>query len=290
MIRKILNRRFALAALGITVAGCFFAEVAARYSGVGDFPLIQRSATVGYIPAPNQSGAFLNRRQWVFNERSMAVARPFRPGPDDILLIGDSLVVGGNGIDQKDRLGASIESETGCVVWPIGAGSWALSNELAEIMSNKDLLGLRTIVFISNRDDFGRASVLENEYTHPTKHPWSVALYAIRRMLWPISENTPSELSPEATTKWHGQLAAFLNAYKGRIVWVTHSMTDELKAPPPVFAELGQRIGGRATIVDSARDSRWKASLYRDIVHPTPEGNRVLGKIISERLPRCKPG
>lgn len=73
---KIL-RWLALASVALFVVS----EIAFRFTGVLDFPLFQPGPPYGYIPRPNQSGAFMRHNDWVFNERSMGTARPFSPIP-----------------------------------------------------------------------------------------------------------------------------------------------------------------------------------------------------------------
>ena len=61
---------------------------------------------------------------------SMAAAGEFAPSPEafDVLLIGDSLVLGGNKYRLEDRLGPQLSQLTGLPIWPIAAGSWSLRN------------------------------------------------------------------------------------------------------------------------------------------------------------------
>src|SRR4051812_6093297 len=88
------------------------AEIGTRVSGIADFPLYRADQSLGYVPAPNQRGAFLNRNGWVFNELSMGTDRPFDPDSVfNLLLVGDSIVNGGNPVRQSDRLGPAIEQK-----------------------------------------------------------------------------------------------------------------------------------------------------------------------------------
>jgi hypothetical protein len=57
------------------------AEIAARIFGRVDSPLYSVDAFIGYIPAPNQSGAFLNRNELATNSLSMG-AGEYLPGAD----------------------------------------------------------------------------------------------------------------------------------------------------------------------------------------------------------------
>ena len=123
-------------------------------------PLYKADNQLGYIPAPNQSGAFLHSRQWRFNEYSMGSAA-FEPDPRrfNILLVGDSIVLGGNPLNQSDRLGPQLEKLSGWQVWPVSAGSWALQNELAYLRTHPDVLQrVDAVAIVSNSGDFGEPS------------------------------------------------------------------------------------------------------------------------------------
>ncbi|MDP1125438.1 hypothetical protein Q5O12_28365, partial [Klebsiella pneumoniae] len=77
---------------------------------------------------------------WQFNSLSMG-SGPFFPSSDiDTLLIGDSIVLGGNPYRQQDRLGPVLQMDSKHAVWPISAGSWSISNELIYLKDHPDVL------------------------------------------------------------------------------------------------------------------------------------------------------
>src|ERR1700749_2777557 len=105
MIGRNTLRRLSFILVGSAIFLIGAAEVATRLTGVADFPLYRADADLGYVLAPDQKGAFLNKNHWVYNEKSQG-AGPWHPnGKTDLLLLGDSLVLGGNPVDQPDRLG-----------------------------------------------------------------------------------------------------------------------------------------------------------------------------------------
>lgn len=69
-----------MAAIAVVAAVLLLAlaEFALRLAGVTDFPTYETDDTIGYIPAPAQSGAFLNKNRWQVNERSMG-SGPWQP-------------------------------------------------------------------------------------------------------------------------------------------------------------------------------------------------------------------
>lgn len=87
------------------------AEGGVRALGQVDFALFEANAQVGYIPAANQQGSFLNKNHWQFNGLHMG-APAFAPNPlRDVLLVGDSVVYGGNAYRQLQRLGPTLQAQ-----------------------------------------------------------------------------------------------------------------------------------------------------------------------------------
>lgn len=282
-----MSRRF-WNGVAVFAACCLAVETGARMMGIGDYALYEASDTVGYIPKPSQAGAFLNRYRWVFNERSMGVSTPFRPAPKDILLIGDSIVLGGNQVDQPNKLGPALSRMTGCTTWPISAGSWGLLNELRVLESNPDFLKVGTIVFVSNSGDFNAASIWQNGFTHPRNRPVLISLFAASKYLYGTVDRTNLRDADAVRVDWKTELAAFFRRYSGRVVWVLYPQREELAAPSGAFAPLKAAVHGKAEIINVDEDRRWNTGIYKDYIHPTDAGTRTLASIISVRMPRCR--
>ena len=66
------NNYLLLLALATLVLGG--GELLVRSLGMVDFPLYEANALIGYIPAANQKGSFLNSHDWQFNEKHMELA------------------------------------------------------------------------------------------------------------------------------------------------------------------------------------------------------------------------
>ncbi|MDO6413716.1 hypothetical protein Q4F19_04905 [Sphingomonas sp. BIUV-7] len=107
-------------------------EGISRWSETTDYPLFRLDPHIGYIEQPDQSGSLGRVNDWAYNDKSMGIAAPFRPSPTapDTLLVGDSIVNGGNLYRERDKLGARLGQRLGAV-WPVGAGNWSLGNESA---------------------------------------------------------------------------------------------------------------------------------------------------------------
>ena len=108
-----IRRSIRLILIGL-LATLMIGEAAVREAGMVDFPNYAVDAEIGYIPRPNQHGCFLNRLCRVLNDRSMGTAAAWNPGPHpNVLLIGNSIVMGGDHYDQHDRLGPLVQQKVG---------------------------------------------------------------------------------------------------------------------------------------------------------------------------------
>lgn len=263
-----MRKSIAMACVGALVA----AELSAQIVGVADVPLYRPDLDYGYIPAASQDGAWLGKR-WVYNERSMGVDERWRPG--GVLLIGDSVVNGGNQTDQPKRLGPQLEALTGRQVWPVSAGSWALLNQLAFLRENRDLVeGSDAIVFVLNAADFGEPSVWTDAPEKPSRPPVSAILYLVDRM-WLSRLDKPQEFAASGRD-WWSEWSAFLRSTNKPVLVVAYPDRGKAFDVEDVGVE----------VVSVGRDDRWSENLYRDGIHPSDEGAAVLAQIIADALAR----
>jgi len=101
-------------------------EVGVRAFGLTDFPLYDADNRQGYIPKADQHGSFMNKNKWQFNHEHMG-SGPFLPSAaTDSLLVGDSIVLGGNPYSMHERLGPRLQAQVGGASvahfsWQLGA-------------------------------------------------------------------------------------------------------------------------------------------------------------------------
>lgn len=279
-------------------------EAGVRLGGLADFPIYSISSDLGYIPKPDQSGAFLNRNTWVFNDRSMGTATPWNPtARPNILLIGNSVVMGGDAYSQDEKLGPQFQAAMGKSygVWSIAAGGWTNVNETVYLEKNPDVVKANHFfVWEYMGGGLSQLSDWQGEYVWPSKKPVCATCYVFRRYLLPriINFNTSelpptgpvepgylakfddelSKLSNATGTKTSGIIflypdkAQFLMAKKG-VEWL-----PERKMIEKLAAEHNLKI------VDVAQSPEWNENLYREGTHPTAEGNAVLAKILSDAV------
>lgn len=275
------------AALG--AAGVIAADIAARQLGFIDFPTYVADSELGYIPRPNQRGRLRSsprrpRAPWAFNELSMGVAEKFEPKPGSILLLGDSIVFTSATTPQPNKLGPLLQKRLDKPVWPVGAGSWGLTNELAYLQRNPQVLACETLVVIVNTGDFQDRSVWSDPIRHPLHRPLWATLYLLRKMRHrPFLP--PFEFpSPAQEGEWGGLLDWLFATYKGRVVFVLYADKDDVKGGPDKFEAIRRRLAGRAEIFETL--PHWKIEYYRDNMHPTDAAYPILADLIATQLER----
>jgi len=280
------------------------AEALVRVSGLLEFPLFAVDDEIGYIPRPHQHGCFLIERCWVFNDRSMATATDWNPAlHSNILLIGNSIVMGGGHFDQRERIAALLQDRLGPIysVWPIAANGWTNVNEAVYLERHPEVLqNTQTFVWEFMTGGLSQPTPWAGEYVWPSKRPKWASWYALRRFVLPrfIDFNT-SELPPQGAIRplylagFEAKLAEISRAtarsnpgiillYPNRAQLLT---AHEGKEWLPERQEL-ERLSGQyeLTLLDLAKRPEWKESLYREDIHPTVEGNRVLAALLSAAI------
>lgn len=294
MREMFVSRRLLLACASAVVLGGLASEVAARALHVGDFPVYDRLDGVSYILKPKQSGSFLSRYDYAVNSDRMGVAEEFPADGTGILLVGDSIVLGGNQIDQADRLGPLLADETGCNVWPLSAASWALTNQLNWLLANPRLLKVGMIVIVSNDSDFAGQSRWVNEYDQPTKRPVSSALYAVSKYFQLGATSSVTGTEPADIGSWLPQLAELRERFAGRIVFVGYPDTADVRRKhfdrfdiAKLPALLNAKSGGEVEYVELLANDGWTVEQYRDDIHPSSAGNHRLASLLAKPLRSC---
>lgn len=281
----------------VLVAGIALAvlvEVGIRISGIADFPLYDADSQIGYIPKPSQTGDFLRKNHWQFNSKSMGALEFSPSNAIDNLLVGDSVVLGGNPFRQEDRLGPQLSRMIGQPVWPIAAGSWALRNELTYLRIHPEVVkNVDRIIFVLNNEDFDQASSWSCEKTHPRSHPILASVYAFRKYVW--DWETCGQISDKFLVppgNWKPELHQFLSGEQARtkqIIFFLYPNKSEVLGEKSLGVDLephAQEIINESStpvsVYSVGRDARWKSDLYRDSIHPSVAGNRILAEIISK--------
>lgn len=298
-IKRTINS-CAIWTLALLLCSAVLGEVGLRWAGVTDFPVYQTDEVTSYIPAPEQSGAYLNKNRWLVNERSMG-SGPWEPKVQrDLLLLGDSLVWGGNPLDQADKLGPRLQAAVGdrWRVWSASAGSWSVLNELAYLDRFPDVQAETDVmVWVINTGDLAsKPSQWSSDDSHPRSHPQSALIYAVGKYVAPrlgfgaevppSTVKNASAISAETAELLKSRLSQL--ATNKRILIVLYPDKTELGSATTHHqtfkSVLESLLGGCCTLLELREQNDWQASLYRDDIHPSAPGNEVFARLIFKTL------
>lgn len=287
--------------LRVAIFGVLFLvllEVSLRVVGVLDFPLYLKDEQLGYIQQPSQSGRFLRRFEWRINSLQM-FGEEFRPERHpSLLLIGDSLVWGGNNYLRDDRLGRILERTLGgASVWAVGAGSWSSWSEVEYMRRHPEAVrSCDDLVWILNSGDLDGRTRWSSELTHPTRRPLWATGYLVRKFV--ISRFFAPETSWDGTLSLRDDAFENMRAHllsilptKRRIVVLCYPTRAELDGTSDegrFYTRFVQRLGTlrqeRLEVCDLRDDARWNRDDYRDEMHPNAQGNTELARFVSATL------
>ena len=247
-----------------------------------NFPLYNADSVVGYWPKPNQQGILFGTHDWIFNDRSMGLRENFSgSGKFDLLIVGDSVVYGGNPFRQQDKLAPIIARETDWSVWPLSAGGWALQNELSFLDRNADAVQQAdAIVFVLNSGDFEGPASWKSEIAHPRSYPQSYLWYAIQKCCFALDLKPPSGLrvaDRDVLLMWR----KFGASHKLPIVVIAYPSLvqehDDCRWVPKEFRSIGVWYCYRDLDPQAAQ-------YYRDGIHPSVSGNARLANFTIEAV------
>jgi hypothetical protein len=287
-------------AISVVIAAALV-ETAARLSGIVDIPTYAVDDEIGYLVNPNQSGEFLDKNAWAFNDRSMAVAKNWTPGERlNLLLIGNSVIMGGNPYPQAAKVGPLLQRELGdkVAVWPSAVGGWSTVNETVYLERNPDVVSAnRFFVWEVMTGGFSQLSRWRGDYVFPRQRPLCATCYVIRRYVVPrVLPVHDNELPPvgdaaaENVSRFERMIATLCHSSGAKThgVLLFYPTQVQLNAAQqgqewfPDRREL-ERIAGAygLQVIDLSRQPEWKATDYRDGTHPTADANALLAHIIA---------
>lgn len=286
----------AIALIGITV------EIALHALGAVDFPIYDIDDKIGYVPKADQQGHFLNKNDWVLNNRALGTVHQWPTdslNKNNVMLVGDSVVWGGNPLKQKDKLGDQLEKRLGSnfAVWPASAGGWSAANEIEMINHNLDIYQQSSsVVWFINSGDFSPLAESAGPLIHPNKTIICATCFYVQKYMLPKlgiqigMENPPIDTSahfdPKVWKSFSDIVSLRLKNNKS-IVFVIYPNTNELlKRDWLGYEKLLEQMNSICSTkniecIDLSKEQKWNESFYRDGIHPSVEGNQVLAEIIS---------
>ena len=293
--------------LGCRVVVCLIViEMIVRASGIVSVPLYDVDSQIGYVPRAHQEGEFLHRNDWYFNDKSMPVPRNWEPSAHpNILLIGNSIIMGGNPFRQEEKLAPLLQRLVGSEIsiWPVAVGGWTQINEMVYLDRHPEIVRSSSwFLWEYMSGGLSGATQWRGEYTFPTHQPIYATWYAIRRYL--ISKlfpdlaanelpvvGSPNEQNVLAFEKHVESLKRSTDKKVAGVIWL-YPTKAELEAARRgidwlperrVFEKVAREYDIK--IIDIGSNLLWSEELYRaDGVHPTIQGNHILATILGEEI------
>ena len=271
-----------LALAALAVLAYVAIEVWLRRHGFIDVPLFRFDDHGTYRAAPDQSGRFLGRYEWRYDRRGMRFDGEAANLAGATILVGDSVVEGGNRVGQAQTLPALLASQLDETVYPVAARGWALANALAALVAMPRWEQAKRLIFVVNSGDFETLGAMPDRFMFPRRRPflalpWLVARQVGRRMF----RSPPDPHRPELHAQAIADFAAIAARFGGPVTIVRYPMKGECGPGNPRFAELHAAAPG-STLLDLNSDPEWGDDCYLDHIHPSPKGLMVLARFIGQ--------
>jgi lysophospholipase L1-like esterase len=312
----------------MVISGFVLLESILRFAiGLGTPPLSVAHPKIEYMLAPDQNvirfGNRYRTNAWGMRSSSFP-RRKLNSQEYRLLVVGDSVINGGNQTDQNDLATAILERELSTklgqlvVVANVSAGSWGPGNWLA-FFNEYGLFDADHIILVANGGDIGDTPIFDplNPATHPIYPPSFASEELLTRYLprylpsW-LRRASDKEVPTGSTDENLGnrdlaanvaeeelvQLIEMIRNANVRLDLVKYSDRSEvekgaegegLKRLDEIF--VARRIATHSTL--PYFDSTKLDELFRDNIHPDTQGQRVLADAILSTvfadLPTGKP-
>lgn len=292
----------------VMLTGVVGLEAFCRFGlGLGDPPLVLPDPMCGYRFAPSQSiRRFGNTVS--FDDRSMRGSRTSEATGKvwQVLIIGDSVLNGGAVTDDADTADGVLNGlavtvgDRPAVFRNLSAGSWAPPQQLAYLRAYGAGAANAVVLVLSSHDAVGKHHGETPPF--PSRKPWLAAeelffryFLGQRRHVMDSGEgweakaaNVPTEISmssaPTAVSSWC--LAQICDWCKERelplavVLWPTRSEA-EADAWDPLYQAittvLAQHNVSWVDLLPGVRQQPdFATRLYRDDIHPTDAGQRIV--------------
>lgn len=293
-----------LVSLAIIFSLFFLMEIGLRWFwGLGNPPLYIADPDIGYLLAPCQDVRRFGNRIAIneYSMRSDAIAFPKPQESFRVFLLGDSIANGAWWTDQTATISSLIQSQlpSPAEVLNASANSWGPRNQLA-YLKRYGLFESEFLVLLINTDDLFASApsslVVGRDRNYPDRQPLLAILEALKNFL-------PARPLPPTAPEAGDRVGINLDTIEKIKDLVIANKARLLIAITPLKREA----------IDLAKDYEIKArkrlteftleqniplidflsifqkisspdSLYRDTIHLTPQGNRLVSQTISTYL------
>lgn len=285
------------------------AEIGLRITtGLGNPPLYVADAEIGYLLAPNQKlrrfGNSIQTNQYSMRSQEIAAKSEDQRR---ILLLGDSVVNGSWWTDEAETLSSLLANQlnnSGDVeVLNASANSWGPRNELA-YLKRYGLFDADALVLVINTDDLFATEptslAVGKSYSYPDRAP-VLAVVELYQLFIAPPKSIP-ELDRLKQVK-DDRLSKNLAAIKAIKAIADTNNTKFVLALTPLLREFEEGSTDKELVARNRlqqlvitekisyldfleiwADFPQPEFLYRDRIHPSPQGNSKIVEAIAERI------
>lgn len=299
---------FLASAAGLTI----LAEIALRLIvGLGNPPLYTADPEIGYLLAPNQklrrSGNLIEINQYSMRNQALPEASE---AASRILILGDSVVNGSWWTDQTATLSSLLQAKLSAdtpkiTVLNASANSWGPQNELA-YLEKFGLFESEALVLVINTADLlatePTSLVVGNSYSYPDRPP-ALALIEYYQLSIAEPKSIPELEQLRAADTEEDRLSRNLAAIESIKAIADANQIQFVLALTPLKREFNQELSATDKLARTRLQELVQAEqinyldfltlwadfpqpefLYRDHIHPSPQGNTKIVEAIAEEL------
>jgi hypothetical protein len=280
--------------------------------GLGKRPLYIADREIGYLLAPNQRLRRFGNRFVInqYSQRSEPIEPERPPTTRRILLLGDSIANGAWWTDQQQTISALMAAQLATPgfsqvqVLNASANSWGPRNQLA-YLKHYGTFQSQAIVLLLNTDDLFATAATSLPVGRDSNYPERQPAFALAELfarafyrLQPIPEMAAvlAESGDRVGLNLQAisQMRQIVRQGKTQFLLAITPLRRQVDGTPPREYE----VKARARLQDFAASEgivyldflpifqQWEPaeSLYRDHIHLSPEGNRLVSEKLSESL------
>lgn len=259
-----------------------------RALGIHDFPLFVRDPASIYRMRSSQRGRFMKRHSWYYNRFGMRHMDEPDSLAEAVVILGDSVVDGGNQLDQRQTLAALVAMRSQERVYPVACHGWAIMNELGALTAIPGWQNVKHLVWFINSGDIDTVGQGESEFSFPTRRPtwlfpWLVSRHIYRRnpRWWPWRRiETATQSPPDVRTAAMEKIKEVVEQIAGSIIIVLYPMRDEQNLIDEFFEDV-KKCRSNIEIFCAADIPGWGKECYIDKIHPNAHGVLLLSEFVT---------
>jgi len=273
------------------------AELVLRFGiGFGEPPLVDRDKEIEYVLKPSMSYHRFGNRVFINSHRmrsdEFSVERSLNEGR--IMLVGDSVVYGNHWLDQSETVASVLQQKLNAqahdcqfLVGAIATSSWGPVNQRAYIR-RYGLFDADIVIVLAASHDRADYPTFNSDFIPYRRMPSFLAVidaaqYVLERLMrkpevW--DEGLTYEKRQVRSVGAFNDIFDLIAQADAKGFFVFHPTTTELNGSSkavPIYQDIAQNKNAPFFDLTPSYQSAG-AALYRDAIHPSPEGAGLIAE------------